>query len=145
MVREHHRLNGHEFEPARGDREGQRSMVCCSPWGHKESDRAWQLNSITTLLTLEIHLQVGAGIFRLVPPVGVSRPIIFLYCSFYLFFLKNMLHIKNLKNSGYTYMCSFQFSSVTQSCLTLCDPMDHSTPVLPVHHQLPESIQTLVH
>ena len=97
-------------------------MVCCSPWGHKESDRAWQLNSITTLLTLEIHLQVGAGIFRLVPPVGVSRPIIFLYCSFYLFFLKNMLHIKNLKNSGYTYMCSFQFSSVTQSCPTLCDP-----------------------
>ena len=145
MVREHHRLNGHEFEPARGDREGQRSMVCCSPWGHKESDRAWQLNSITTLLTLEIHLQVSAGIFRLVPPVGVSRPIIFLYCSFYLFFLKNMLHIKNLKNSGYTYMCSFQFSSVTQSSLTLCDPMDHSTPVLPVHHQLPESIQTLVH
>ena len=29
---------------------------------------------------------------------------------------------------------SIQFSSVTQSCLTLCDPMDHSTPVLPVHH-----------
>ena len=30
------------------------------------------------------------------------------------------------------------FSSVTQSCLTLCDPMNHSTPGLPVHHQLPE-------
>ena len=38
-----------------------------------------------------------------------------------------------------------QFSSVTQSCLTLCDPMNHSTPGLPVHHQLPESTQTLVH
>ena len=32
-----------------------------------------------------------------------------------------------------------QFSSVTQSCPTLCDPMNHSTPGLPVHHQLPSS------
>ena len=36
-------------------------------------------------------------------------------------------------------------SSVTQSCPTLCDPMNHSTPGLPVHHQLPESIQIHVH
>ena len=38
-----------------------------------------------------------------------------------------------------------QFSSVTQSCLTLCGPMNRSTPGLPVHHQLPESTQTHVH
>ena len=38
-----------------------------------------------------------------------------------------------------------QFSSVTQSCLTLCDPMNCSTPGLPVHHQLPEFTQTHVH
>ena len=44
-----------------------------------------------------------------------------------------------------TYYCSVQFSSVTQSCLTLCDPMNRSTPGLPVHHQLPESTQTHVH
>ena len=37
-----------------------------------------------------------------------------------------------------------EFSSVTQSCLTLCDPMDCSTPGLPVHYQLPESTQTHV-
>ena len=38
---------------------------------------------------------------------------------------------------------SVQFSSVvSQSCLTVCDPMNHSTPGLPVHHQLPESTQT---
>ena len=36
-------------------------------------------------------------------------------------------------------------SSVTQSCPTLCHPMNHSTPGLPVHHQLPESTQTHVH
>ena len=38
-----------------------------------------------------------------------------------------------------------QFSSVTQSCLTLGDPMNGSTPGLPVHHQLPEFTQTHVH
>ena len=38
-----------------------------------------------------------------------------------------------------------QFSSVTQSCLTLWDPMNHSSPGLPVHHQLPEFTQTHVH
>ena len=38
-----------------------------------------------------------------------------------------------------------QFSSVAQSCLTLCDPMNRSTPGLPVHHQLPEFTQTHAH
>ena len=40
---------------------------------------------------------------------------------------------------------SVQFSSVTQSCPTLCNPMNRSTPGLPVHHQLPEFTQTHVH
>ena len=40
---------------------------------------------------------------------------------------------------------SVQFSSVAQSCLTLCDPMNCSTQSLPVHHQLPEFSQTHVH
>jgi len=42
-------------------------------------------------------------------------------------------------------LSSVQFSSVAQSCLTLCDPMNRSTPGLPVHHQLPEFTQTHVH
>ena len=41
--------------------------------------------------------------------------------------------------------CPIQFSSVAQSCPTLCDPMNRSTPGLPVHHQLPEFTQTHVH
>ena len=40
---------------------------------------------------------------------------------------------------------SVQFNSVTQFCLTLCDPMDCSMPVFPVHHQLPDVAQTHVH
>ena len=42
-------------------------------------------------------------------------------------------------------LLSFQFSSVTQSCPALCDPMDCSTPGFPVHHQLLELAQTRVH
>ena len=38
MVGWHHRLNGHEFKQTLGDNEGQGSLACCSPWGHKESD-----------------------------------------------------------------------------------------------------------
>ena len=41
--------------------------------------------------------------------------------------------------------CGVQFSSVAQSCPTLCDPMNCSTPGIPVHHQLPEFTQTPVH
>ena len=40
---------------------------------------------------------------------------------------------------------SVQFSSVAQSCSALCDPMNHSMPGLPVHHQLPEFTQTHAH
>ena len=45
----------------------------------------------------------------------------------------------------YIVQWNIQFSSVAQSCPTLCDPMNRSTPVLPVHHQLPESTQTHAH
>ena len=45
----------------------------------------------------------------------------------------------------YNVLVIFQFSSVAQSCLTLCDPMNRSTPGLPVHHQLLEYTQTHVH
>ena len=46
---------------------------------------------------------------------------------------------------GKTYISSVQFNSVAQSCLTLCDPLNCSTPGLPVHHQLPEFAQTHAH
>ena len=47
MVRMHHQLNGHEFEQILGDSGGQRSLVCCKPWGRKESDLTQQLNTTT--------------------------------------------------------------------------------------------------
>ena len=45
MVGWHHQLNGHEFEQALGDGEGQGSLVCYSPWDHKELDTTEQLNN----------------------------------------------------------------------------------------------------
>ena len=45
MVGWHHLLNGHEFEQAPGDGEGQGSLACCSQWGHKELDTTELLNN----------------------------------------------------------------------------------------------------
>ena len=45
MVGRHHWFNGHEFEQAPGDCEGQGSLACCSPWGHKELDMTEWLNN----------------------------------------------------------------------------------------------------
>ena len=50
-----------------------------------------------------------------------------------------------LSHLGSPYLTSVQFSSVAQSCPTLCNPMNRSTPGLPVHHQLPEFTQTHIH
>ena len=60
-------------------------------------------------------------------------------CMYYVYIWVCIIH--------YIYMCVYisQFSSVAQSCLTLCYPMDSSTPDLPVHHQFPEFNQTYVH
>ena len=68
----------------------------------------------------------------------------------YLFTLKDDLNMIRSRyfvilNLGIVLQSSVQFSSVAQSCPTLCHPMNCSTPGLPVHHQLPESTQTHVH
>ena len=47
MVGWHHQLNGHEFEQAVGDGEGQGCLTCCSPWGHNKLDTTEQMNNKT--------------------------------------------------------------------------------------------------
>ena len=55
MVGWHHRLNGHEFEQVLGDGIGQGSLVCCSPWDHKESDMTERLNNnIIQLILIKV-------------------------------------------------------------------------------------------
>ena len=54
MVGWHHQFYGHEFEQAPGVGDGQGTLVCCSSWGHKESDMTEQLN-LTELIQIKIY------------------------------------------------------------------------------------------
>ena len=80
------------------------------------------------------------------------------YCIFFSVVIKSLksgafftyhipLGTRHISGAQYSHVASGyqQFSSVSQSSLTLCDPMDCSTPGLPVHHQLPELTQTYAH
>ena len=55
MVGWHHRLDRHEFEQVPVVCDGQGSLACCSPWGHKESDTTERLNWTDDLQNLELH------------------------------------------------------------------------------------------
>ena len=58
LVRLYHRLNGHDFEQALEDGEGQGSLVCCSSWGHKKSDMTeWLKNTYPWSQSAHIHCQ----------------------------------------------------------------------------------------
>ena len=69
----------------------------------------------------------------------LSCEIMFLFSYLSLQIFMQLNHLNNV------YKGTVQFSSVAQSCLTLCNLMDCSTPGLPVHHQIPEFTQTHVH
>ena len=73
----------------------------------------------------------------LIPSCKMADPI--KYCS------EEYIWDTTLKVSLFQRGSSVQFSTGAQSCLTLCDPMNHSTPNLLVHHQLPKFTQTHVH
>jgi len=59
MVGWHHRLDGHEFEQAPGVGDGQRSLVCCSPWGPKELDTTERLNWTEWDILFFFHIKLG--------------------------------------------------------------------------------------
>ena len=61
MVGWHHQLDGHEFEQTLRDSEGQRSLVCCSPWIHKESDTTELVNNKKAESTKATNLQWNPG------------------------------------------------------------------------------------
>ena len=63
----------------------------------------------------------------------------------YLLLIKSTCSVGRKESNMLGSVNAHQFSSVVQSCPTLCDPMDCSMPGLPVHHQLLESTQTHVH
>ena len=82
MVGWHHRRNGHEFEQASGDGEGQGSLVCCSPQGHKEQDMTEQPNNnkqcTVTCLHCSAHFNcLDENVHIPQAPLNLKRP---LYC-----------------------------------------------------------------
>ena len=87
----------------------------------------------------------GRGSFKKkVPEVGKTQGVFFSRQR-HLKLEKTLRKLANMiKKKGSTTV-SFHFSSVTQSCPTLCNPMDCSTPGFPVHHQIPQPTQTHVH
>ena len=76
------------------------------------------------------------------PPVDLPDPGIKPIISCISYFAGGL---STAESPGKPVCASVQFSSVAQSCPTLCKPMTCSTPGLPVHHQLPEFTQTCVH
>ena len=124
--------------PGVGD--GQGSLACWSPWGCKESDTSEWLNW-TDLTSLVYVLQWAGRRGASLCSGGLSSEATVPW----------MLHVSDthvpialilqlLIPWGKAGNLPVHFNSVTQSCLTFCDPMDCSTPGLPVHHQLPNRI-----
>ena len=64
MVRWHHRLNGHVFEQAPGDGDGQGGLVCCSPWGRQESDMTERLNNEYFAATKDCNSSICSNMER---------------------------------------------------------------------------------
>ena len=63
MVGWHHQLNGQKFEQALGDGEGQGSLACCSPWGHKELDTTEPLNNKAKTVTAWLGSSDSPAVF----------------------------------------------------------------------------------
>ena len=121
----HHWLDGRKSESTPGVGDGQGGLKCCNSWGHKESDTTERLN--WTELNWKAWYKIGKYKY-------FTRE----KGECYLVQLNKKNREREMKNKftkKFVKCCrSVQFSSVAQSCLTLCDPMNRSTPGLPVHH-----------
>ena len=123
----------------------------------------WDISWSKIIMIVKISFAPNSHGTEVIPSVmhGPSRggyPNLSMEGGLFFFFLKrveNKIYSNFKYNTNYWNLSlttsfqavgvSVQFSSVTQSCPTLCDPVDYSTPGLPVHHQLPEFTQTHVH
>ena len=117
----HHQLNGHGFQQTSGDNEVQGSLVCAVLHGVAKS-QTWLCDWITTIWK---HLKKLTQQGRIVQESCCSS--------------------HDCDAESWSKKESQSVSSGTQLCPTLCDPMNCSTPGLPVHHQLLEFTQTHIY
>ena len=116
MVGWHQQLNGREFEQTPGDGEGQGSLACCSPWGHRESDTTEPIKFLQTMCVFSLFALL------LSPQLECQLcETTFLPCCFF-------AESPTSRTWSGTW-CVL----VSQSCPTLCDPMDCSLPSSSVH------------
>ena len=115
------------------------AIACCNSWGCKESDTTERLNWTelnTVLKSLQLVISILILFYDLTKTVAqniIKSSICTKSTYFYRF---------SHQDPGRDFMSLHQIRSVAQACRTLCDPMNHRTPGLPVHHQLPEFTQT---
>ena len=104
----HHRLDGHESEQTRGESEGPGSLVCCSPWSHKESDTTQRLKN-NTLCINESHLffsQMQVQLRKYVHDIKMDQ----------------QENIKDPKNqAGNEYFCILSFTELGNIHSSCCD------------------------
>ena len=96
-----------------------------------------------SVLSVDILLELKSRNSEMLGAVCICLS--FIVCGQYLLFLFSLMNSKIFKKQTKSNNMFSQLSLVTQSCPTLCDPMNCSTPCLPVHPQLPEFTQTHVH
>ena len=130
--------------------DGQGGLACCNSWGLKESDTTEQLNWTElnwTFMKGTFHAKMGSIKNRNSMDLTEAEDITKRWQE-YTELYKKIGKPWDTKELGLFITCmylksdSVQFSSVAQSCPTLCDPMNCSTPGLPVYHQLLEFTQT---
>ena len=152
-VRWHHQFIGHELGQTPGDGEGQGSLVCCSPWGHEESDMTWWLNSNKDAVCFSpgwfsclVTLVSGGGItefWRQLPVPATEYQLCSQVLTWYLTYRSSGRHV--LFTCFYSKVHLWFSSFQPLSRVWLCDPMDCSAPGFPVHYQLPAVAQTHIH
>ena len=137
-----------------GDGDGQGGLACCSLWGHKESDMTERLSWTDIWQTHSKHYPQWQNIENIssqtrdktrVPTLTTTIQHSLEVLAIAIREELKGIQIGKEKYKTLTVCRLYQIRSVAQSCPTLCDPMNHSTPVLPVQQQLPEFTQTHVH
>ena len=145
-----------------GKSHGWQSLVGCRPWGREESDMTEQLHFQFSLSCIGEgngnppqcscleNPRDGGAWWAAIYGVAQSQTRLkrLSRSSKPLSVIKSTESKENITILGTSFIYTklpIQFSSVTQLCLTLCHPMNCSTPSLPVYHQLPEFTQTHVH
>ena len=124
------------------------------PWDSPGKNTGVGCHFLLQCMKVESESEVAQSCLTLSDPMDCSPPGSSIHGTFWATVLEwgaiafSLIAYYYLAKRGPIFKANFisvQFSSVAQSCPTLCDPMNRSMPGLPVHHQLPEFTQTHVH